>query len=77
MVRVEIIHYMVRVMIIRSYDKELWIIRRGGQSTSRVFRGNIYGIWKQIRGIAGSLIWAGTIINENGREIQSWDIKTI
>ena len=33
----------------------MWETIRGGLSTSRVFIGNIYGIWKNIRGIADLL----------------------
>ena len=49
----------------------MWQIRRGGQSNRWFFRGNIYGRWNQVKGIMGSFIRAGTIINGNGRDIQS------
>ena len=48
------IHNMEIIMIIGS--KEIWIIRRGGQGTNRIFRGNIDGRWDQIWGILGSLM---------------------
>ena len=44
----------------------------GGKSNKRFFRGDINGIWKWIRGILVSFVWAGTITNWNGREIQIW-----
>ena len=51
---------------------KLWGVRRAGQSNNIVFRVNINGIWKRIRGIPGFFL-EGTIINGNGREVQSWD----
>ena len=66
------IHGVTRFRIIRSYYKGLWGIKSYAQSTNKVFGGNIYGSWNMIRGIAGYLIRAGTIINGNRRDIQSW-----
>ena len=43
--------------------KDIWKIRRGGQGTNRVFRGNINGIWEQIWGISGSLVREGRCIS--------------
>ena len=77
MVRLIFLHGMARVRIIRSQQKELWLIRSGGQSTNKFFIRNIYGSWKHIRGIAGSFIWEGSIINGNGRYIQSQDTTII
>ena len=39
--------------------KDIWQIRRGGQGTNRVFRGNRNGSWEQIWGITGSLRLGG------------------
>ena len=47
--------------------KDIWRIRRGGQGTNRVFRGNIDGSWEHIWGISGSLMRGGSIINGDGR----------
>ena len=52
---------MVMVMIIRSQDKDLWVIRRGGQSTDIFYIRNINGSWNHIRGIEGYFIRAGII----------------
>ena len=64
--------FSVRIIIIQ--DNDLWGFRRGGQCKNRVYRGNINGRWKQVRGISGSFVWAGNIINGNTREFQRWDI---
>ena len=48
-------------------SKDIWQIRRGGQSTNRVFRGNRYGSWEHIWGIAGYFMRSGSIINGDGR----------
>ena len=71
MLRIIFIHVMRRVRIIISQEKELWRIRRGGKSTNIIFRGNINGSWNQIWGISGYFMRAGSIINDNGRDIQS------
>ena len=76
MYRVVFIDGIVSVSIIKSWDSDLWGIRRGDQNNNRVLRGKRDGIWKKIRGISGSFIQAGTIINGNKREIQIWDTKT-
>ena len=55
------IHNTYSIRIIRR--KEIWIIRRGGQSTNVIFRGNRDVIWEQIWSILGSFILAGSIIN--------------
>ena len=47
--------------------KDIWIIRRGGQVTNIVFRGNIDGSWEKIWGISGSLMRGDSIINGDGR----------
>ena len=62
------IHNMDSISTIRR--KEIWRIRRGGQSTNRIFRGKIDGIWEQSRGISVSFMRTGSIINGNGRYIQ-------
>ena len=68
-----LIHYvMLSVRIIRIQDKELWGVKRGGKRTSRVSRGNRNGSWKRMIGISGYFVRAGTIINGNRRETQSW-----
>ena len=46
--------------------KDIWQIRRGGQGTYLVFRGNIIGSWEQIWGITGSHKRGGSIINGDG-----------
>ena len=66
-VRLISLYCMVRVRIVKRQEIESFQIRRGGQSTNIIFRGNINGSWKQIWGIAGSFIRAGSIINGNGR----------
>ena len=38
---------------------DIWRIRRGGQGTNRVFRGNRNGSWEHIWGISGSLMRGG------------------
>ena len=64
---------MESIRIISS--KDIWQIRRGGQGTNRFFRGKRNVSWEQIWGISGSLMQGGrSIINGNGRYIQSWDI---
>ena len=45
---------MVSVSNIISYETNLWGVRRGGQSTNIVSRGNIDGSLKRIKGITGS-----------------------
>ena len=65
--RLIFLHNTAMVGIIRRYYKEFWIIRRGGQSNNRVFRGNRDGIGNYIWGIPGSFMWAGYIISGNGR----------
>ena len=57
--------------------KEIWLIRRGSQSTKIIFQGNKDGIWEQIWGISGSFMQVGYIIKVNGRQIQSWDTEVI
>ena len=47
--------------------KEIWIIRRGGQSTKRILRENRSGSLDQIWGIAGYFMRVGSIIKGNGR----------
>ena len=49
----------------------------GVQFTNRFFRGNIDGIYNNIKGVAGSFIWSVTIINGNGREIRIWNTTII
>ena len=39
------------------------------QNTNKYSRGNINGKWKRFRGISGSFVQTGTIINEHGRKI--------
>ena len=51
------LHNMESIRIIRR--KEIWRIRRGGQSTNIIFRGNRDGSWEQIWGIAGSFMRGG------------------
>ena len=76
-VRLICIHCMSMVRIIRRQDKESWQISRGVQSTTIFFRSNRDGSWKHIGGITGSFMWAGSIINGNGRQIQIWATKII
>ena len=64
----------VRVTIIQ--ENNLWVFRRGGKCTNIFSRGNINASWKRVRGIVGSFVRAGTIINGHGRETQSWATKT-
>ena len=64
---------MASVRIIRIQGKNLWGVIRDGQRTNRVSRGNINDIWKLIRDILGSFVWAGTITNGHGREVQRWN----
>ena len=52
--------------------KDIWKIRRGGQGTNRVFRGNINGSWEKIWGISGSLMRGGSIINGDKRYMHIW-----
>ena len=59
------IHNMESIRIISR--KEIWRIRRDGQSNNSILRGNIDGSWDQIWGISGSLFQAGSIIKGNGR----------
>ena len=54
---------MLSVVIIIIQENKLWVFRRGGKHTTRVFRGNISGIWELIRGIPVSFVWSGGIIN--------------
>ena len=42
-----------------SSSKDIWKIRKGGQGTNRVFRGNRDGRWEQIWVISGSLTQGG------------------
>ena len=65
------LHVMMRVSIIIILDKDLWGMRVCCKITNRIFRGNRDGRRKYIRGIAGYFIWSGTILNGNGREIQT------
>ena len=65
-VRIIFLLLMAMVGIIRSYYRDLWRIRRCGQSTNTFFRVNRYGSWKQIMAIAGYFIQVGSIINGNG-----------
>ena len=51
----------------------MWLIIRGGKSTSILFIGNRDGIWKQIWGIRGSFMRASSIIDGNGSYIQILD----
>ena len=57
---------------ITTQDKKLLGLVRGGQLSNRVYRANINIIWKHIRGIYGSFVWKGNIINGIGRYIKSW-----
>ena len=66
---------MVSFMTIIIWFKTLWLIGRGGKRTNRVSRGNINGSFKRIRLILVSFWGAGTIINENERDIQSWGTR--
>ena len=63
--RLVFLHNMDKISITRR--NEMWLIRRGGQSTDIIFRGNIDGIWDQIWGIASSFMRERSIINGNGR----------
>ena len=67
------LHNMESIRIISM--KDIWKIRRGGQSTNRIFIGNRDGSWEQIWSILGSFMWGGSIINGDGRCIHSWDKK--
>ena len=67
---------MVSFRSTRSYDTNLLVPIRGGQSNKKMYEGKSDGSWKRIRGIAGSFVWYETIINGYGREIQIW-ITTI
>ena len=58
-------------IIIIQYNN-LWGVRRVGQRTNRVSVDNRNGIWKRIRGIADYYVWAGTIVNVYGIDIQIW-----
>ena len=57
---------MMNVSIVIIQDNNFGGVRRIGQHNNRVFRGNINGIWKLIRGIEGYLFRARTFINGNG-----------
>ena len=61
---------MYSVRIITILFNKLWGTGRSGKCTNIVSRGDKNGIWKRIRGIPGSFVWAVTIINRNVREIQ-------
>ena len=50
--------------------KDIWLIIRGGKSTNTISRGNRDGSWEQIWDISGSFMWAGSIINGDGRYMQ-------
>ena len=65
LIRQIFINKMEIIRIVRRKDK--WIIRRGGKSPNRIFRGNRYGSWDQIRGIACSFMRGGSIINGDKR----------
>ena len=70
-------YYMGRVITIRRQEKYLCQIIRGGKSTDIIFRGNRHGNWEQIRGIACSFMRTGSIVNGDGRYINSWDTGII
>ena len=53
----------------------MYRIRRGGKITNRIFRSKRDSRWEQMRGIACYLIRTGSIINGDGRYIQSRDTK--
>ena len=61
---------MLSVRIITIWFNQLCGIGRGGKFTNRFTRGNRNGIWKKIRGIPGSFVWAGTTINWNRGEFK-------
>ena len=69
------IHNMESISIIKG--KDIWLIRRGGQITERVFKGNQDGSWEQIWGIVGTFMQDGSIIKGYGRYIQTWATKLI
>ena len=48
-------------------------VRKDGHINNIVFRGKRNVIWNQIRGIVGSFLQSGTIINGHGEEIQICD----
>ena len=47
--------------------KDIWLIRRGGQSTTIIFRGNRDGSWEQNWGVSSSFMRKESIINVDGR----------
>ena len=75
LVSIILLHDMGRVRIIIIFKKESWRIRRGGQITNIVFRGNRNGSWKKIWVIQSFFIRAVSIIYVNGMWIQSWATK--
>ena len=66
---------MLSFRIIIIWYKKLRVIGRGGQHTNKFSIGNINVISKRIRGIPGSCVRVGTVINGKGREVQIWDTK--
>ena len=63
---------MASIIITIIQDNKFWGIRRSGQLNIAVSRGNRNGSWKRIRGIDGSFIQAGAIINGHERYIPIW-----
>ena len=61
---------MESIRIIRR--KDIWKIRRGGQSNTIIFIGNGDGRWEQIWGISGSFMRARSTINGDGKHMQIW-----
>ena len=59
------LHNMQSIRIIRR--KDIFPIRRSGQMNKRIFQDNRDDSWDQIWGIAGYLMWTGSVINGNGR----------
>ena len=49
--------------------------QKGWSKYYKNFRGNKDGRWEQIWVMAESFMQTGSIINGNGKQIQSWDIK--
>ena len=76
-VRIIFLNFMGRVRIIRRQEKEQWRIKRGGQITNRIFRGNRDCSWEHIWGIAGSFMQVGSFTNGNVGYIQIWATKII